>query len=81
MRRMNFSAAGVNSMDICFVSLIYTAAANRGTSGLMMHVFGIGQIASTLRLVKEANAFGALCRIHLEAASPSRRSLYWDTPR
>jgi hypothetical protein len=43
---MNFSAAGLNSMDICFVSLIYTAAANLGTSGLMMHVLGIGQIAA-----------------------------------
>ena len=46
MRRMNFSAADVNSMDICFVSLIYTAAANRGTAGLIMHVFGIGQAAT-----------------------------------
>jgi hypothetical protein len=43
---MNFSAVGVNSMDICFVSLSYTAAANLGTSGLMMQVFGIGQIAA-----------------------------------
>jgi hypothetical protein len=43
---MNFSAAGLNSIDICSVSLIYTAAANRGTAGLMMHVFGIGQIAA-----------------------------------
>jgi glycerol-3-phosphate O-acyltransferase len=46
MRRINFSAAGVNSMDTCSASLIYTAAANRGTSGLMMHVLGIGQIAA-----------------------------------
>jgi hypothetical protein len=43
---MNLSAAGLKSMDICFVSLIYTAAANRGTSGLTMHVLGIGQIAA-----------------------------------
>jgi hypothetical protein len=43
---MNFSAVGVNSIEICSVSFIYTAAANRGTSGLMMHVFGIGQIAA-----------------------------------
>jgi hypothetical protein len=43
---MNFSAVGVNSMDTCSISFIYTAAANRGTSGLMMHVFGIGQIAA-----------------------------------
>jgi hypothetical protein len=46
VRRMNFSAAGLNSMDICFVSFIYTASANRGVSGLMMQVFGIGQIAA-----------------------------------
>jgi hypothetical protein len=46
MRRMNFSAVGVNSIEICSVSFIYTAVANRGTSGLMMHVFGIGQIAA-----------------------------------
>jgi hypothetical protein len=46
MRRINFSAEGLNSIDIWFVSLIYTADANRGTSGLMMHVFGIGQIAA-----------------------------------
>jgi hypothetical protein len=43
---MNFSAAGLNSIDIWFFLLIYTAAANRGTFGLMMHVFGIGQIAA-----------------------------------
>jgi hypothetical protein len=46
MRRMNFSAAGVNSMAIWPVSFIYTAAATRVTYGLMMHVFGIGQIAA-----------------------------------
>jgi hypothetical protein len=43
---MNFSAAGVKFMVICSVFFIYTAAANRGTSGLMMYVFGIGQIAA-----------------------------------
>jgi hypothetical protein len=46
MRRMNFSAAGVSSIFKVSVSLIYTAAAYRGTSGLIMQVFGIGQIAA-----------------------------------
>jgi hypothetical protein len=55
---MKFSAAGVNSMAIWPVSFIYTAAANRGTSGLMMQVFGIGQNA--------ADAFGALRRVDEE---------------
>jgi hypothetical protein len=43
---MNFSAAGVNSKVSGFGWTIYTAAANRGTSGLTMHVFGIGHIAA-----------------------------------
>jgi hypothetical protein len=46
MRRMNFSAAGISAIFICSISLIYTAAANRGTFGLMTQVFGIGQIAA-----------------------------------
>jgi len=43
---MNFSAAGVKAVFVLDASLIYTAAANRGISGFMKHVFGIGQIAT-----------------------------------
>jgi hypothetical protein len=46
IRRMNFSAIGVKVVFVPAVSLIYTAAANRGTSGFMKHVLGIGQIAT-----------------------------------
>jgi hypothetical protein len=33
-------------MESGFACVIYTATANRGTSGLTMQVFGIGQIAA-----------------------------------
>jgi hypothetical protein len=46
MRRMNPSAAGVSKAFGFASASIYTAAANRGTSGLTTHVLGMGQIAA-----------------------------------